>query len=352
MSYYQSAEALYNQMKLSISNVDTSKNSYIYNALFPSAMQISYALLGLDEAEKKVFASRALENGYSDYLDLRVAEVGLTRKLATYAKIEVTFTGKIGTNISSGSIISTSDNKLYSTISDVTIGSNGTITCYVLADGSGSAYNVNANEITYLPIKYNGITSVTNVAGYNSAVDKESDTDLYNRYLLKVQTPATSGNATQYKEWALSVTGIGSATIYPIWNGNGTVKVVVGNSNNRACDSTLVGSVQTYIESQMPIGCILTVLSIVEVEINISFTLTYDTSYTLSEIESNIKSNLTAYFEGLSSDTSSIKYSKVLGVIVDTDNVLDISNLTINNGVSNITLSNDQTGVLGTVTIS
>ena len=64
MSYFRSAEEIYKEMDSTLTDVDTSENSFIYNNHMPVAMEIANSLLNLDEAEKKSFISLALENGY------------------------------------------------------------------------------------------------------------------------------------------------------------------------------------------------------------------------------------------------------------------------------------------------
>jgi uncharacterized phage protein gp47/JayE len=170
-------------MKIGIDGVDTSENSYAYNMLMPVANELSYVLMLMDQVENKVFASKAYANKYSDYLDLRVEEFGLERKPATYAEPVVKFTGGVNTKIRAGFIVSTNDNRLYTTETDCVIGSDGTVEVKVKAEKEGSLYNVKAGDINYMPVKTIGLVSVTNPNDYNSAYDKETDEALYNRYL-------------------------------------------------------------------------------------------------------------------------------------------------------------------------
>ena len=55
--------------------------------------------------------------------------------------------------------------------------------------------------------------------------EEESDESLRERYLLKAQAPATSGNPAHYVIWAREVPGVGDANVIPVWNGPGTVKL-------------------------------------------------------------------------------------------------------------------------------
>lgn len=365
MSYFLSSEDIYNQMKVNINNVDTSENSYIYNSLFPSAMELSYCLLGMDDLEQKVFASKAVKAGYSDYVDLRVNEVGVFRKLATYAKPTVTFIGKVGMIIPQGSIVSTSDNRLYKTITDVTIGTNGTVDCIVIANDSGSLYNVKAGQINYLPVKYNGITSVTNAKDYNDAYDKETNEALYNRYLLKIRKLASSGNIADYEEWCLSVTGVGSVTVYPITDENlnkkkGHVTCVIINSNSEPASDTLIQSVQDYIsptdengEGEAPIGACVHIITPSALTIDISADISIDNSLTTIDIvKKTLSDNLITYFKGTVFTTKKIVYKKIEAILMNINGVNDCTNLKINNNTENIILTALQLASVGNITLN
>jgi uncharacterized phage protein gp47/JayE len=363
MSYYLSPETLYNQMKNFVTNVDTSENSYIYNALFPVAMEIATSLLALDDVENKVFASKAVTAGYSVYLDLKVAEVGLTRKIATHAIVPVTFTGKVGTTISSGSIVSTNDNRLYSTISDATIGSDGTITCNVKADVSGSSYNVSAGDICYLPVKYSGITSVTNASDYSDATDKESDDDLYARYLVKVQSSGGSGNVADYTDWCLSVDGVGAVRVYAekneeLQDKRGHVTCVITDSNKQGASDNLIQAVKDYIGSdngdgKAPMGAIVHIISAQEIEINITadIQIDSDSTTTIDTARASLKSSIISYLQDTVFASKKVTLNKIGSLILNISGVVDYSNLLINGSASNLTLSEMQIGVIGDVTL-
>lgn len=358
MSYFKSAEEIYNEMTSTMTDVDTSENSFIYNNLMPVAMEIANSLLDLDEAEKKSFISLALENGYSDYIDLRANEYGLTRKLATYARVLVKFTGAKGTILPVGSIVGTLDNRLYVTESDMTIGEDGTGSCYVLASEAGSKYNVDIGDISYFPIKYTGITSVTNEAAYAEAYDKESDEDFVKRYYIKVQEVASSGNLSHYKQWCLSINGVGSANVYECTNAsgeeeNGCVLCIITNSNHKGASEELIEEVKTYIETVRPVGAKVYVISSTELTIDIAARLVINAKeYTLDVIKETIKTAIEDYFAELDSDTdvNYVSVAKISSIIMNCTGVIDVRNLTLNGGTVNIDVPKDSVAVLGTLT--
>ena len=352
MAYFKPAEDIYDEMFLGYTATSTNKGSLIYNSNFPAAMKISDTLMSLDEAVKKVFAKTAVESGYSDYVDLKAGEMGLTRKRATYAEIDINVNGAPNTLLKNNSIVGTSDNRLYTTEQDLILDSNGFGKVKVKAEKPGSLYNVKVDEINSLPIRYSGITSIKNENEYNSAVDEETDEALYERYSLKVRTPATSGNKYHYQNWALEVDGVGNAEVYPLWNGNGTVKVVIANSNKRAASSDLLQEVIDHIEDNRPIGATVTVVSVTEKAINVAANVQINSTTTLGAVQNTFIANLGDYFKN-TFNGNKVSIMKIGSMLLDIDGVLDVDSASIklNNVADNVTLGADEIAVLGTVNL-
>lgn len=347
MAYLRSAEDIYNESVLTITDVDTSENSWIYNSLMPASMEMSNILMNLDEAMKKGFASSALVSGYSYYLEKRCAEMGITKKPATYAVVPIKVIGKPSTIFSKGSIVSTLDNRLYTTSGDCMLDEKGEGTVTVIADSSGSTYNVKAGEINYLPIKYTGIIGVTNPKEYVDAYNEETDQELYDRYILKIQTPTTSGNKYHYEQWALEVTGVGSVKCIPA---PGNVKVIISNSNKRAASEELIQTVYDHIDSVRPLlAGTLTIVSVKEKTINITADVEIDSSVILGDVQSIFASSVEEYLNNKVYNTKKISIAKLGGLLIDIDGVVDYSNLKINNSTTNITLSEDDIAVRGSI---
>lgn len=349
MAYYRSAEDIYEEMFLGYDATDTSEGSLIYNACMPVCMKLSQILLDLDEATKKVFASSAVESGYSSYLERRIKEVGIERKQATYTSTKIDVNGSPNAVLKADSIVGIKDNRLYITQNDLVLDQDGYGKIIIKAEKPGSKYNAKVGEINYLPIKYNGITSITNKEVVTNGYDQETDEDLYNRYLLKVQTPATSGNKYHYEQWAREITGVGFAKCIP---SPGHVKVIITDSNKRAANKELIEETYKHIDDVRPIlAGILEVVTVAELKINITANVEIDTSVVLGDIEKIFKSELENYFNEKVYNTKKISIAKLNGILIDIDGVVDIANLKINNSASNITLSESEIAVLGTVTL-
>ena len=349
MSFYKSAETYYAEMTSTLSDVDVSEHSLIYNSLMPTCYELSYQSLMLDEALKMVFAKTALDNGYSNYLALRCAEQGLTKKSASSATGVIKVTGVIGYTFPSGALVSTSLGITYTTDSALTLTAEyGYVN--ITATGTGSKYNASIGEINSIPVKYQGISSVTNENEIIDGYDEETDESLYERYLIKVQTPVTSGNEYHYLNWALAVDGCGGARVASLWNGNGTVKVTIINSNKVGADQALINSVAAYIEENRPIGATVTVVSATEKAININIELTIDTNnYTMDTVKSNIETNIISYLKSIAFKQTYVSYAQIGSIILSTIGVKDYSDLLINSGTSNIAIANSEVAVIGSV---
>lgn len=349
MAYLRSAEDIYNEMVITITDVDTSENSWIYNALMPDCMEKSNILMNLDEVIKKAFASSALVSGYSFYLEQRCAEMGIYKKQATYAVVPVKVIGKAGTVLKKGSVCSTIDNRLYTTLEELTLDKNGVGTVTVIADKPGSIYNLKANDLNYLPINYSGIISITNENDYKDAYNEETDQELYNRYVLKVQTPATSGNKYHYEQWALEVTGVGSAKCIP---GAGIVRVIIANSNKRAASKELIKETYDHIDEVRPLlAGTLEVITVKEIPINITGNVEIDTSVTLGEVQTIFKELVEKYLDDKVYKAKKVNIAKIQGLLIDIDGVLDCKDIKINGCTSNITLNEDEIAVLQNVNL-
>ncbi|NFI57540.1 baseplate J/gp47 family protein [Clostridium botulinum] len=348
--FFKSAEDYYKEMTSTLKDVDISKKSLVYNSLMPCCYELSYQSMMLDEATKMVFANSALENKYSEYLERRCLEHGIMKKLFTIAFGIIKVVGKKKAKLPKGALVSTKLGRTYFTNEDLILDDSGIGFVGITASEKGSKYNVDVGEICCLPVKYEGIFSISNEEKINNGYDQESDEDLYNRYLLKVQTPATSGNDYHYKQWCLETEGCGSAKVYPLWNGNGTVKCVISNSNKRAASKELIDKVAKHIEENRPIGATVTVVSVEELLLNISVSLIYNSKeITLDRIKENIKSSIEEHLKKVALNIKYISIAKIGALILSSDGVEDYNNLTINGSTNNVTVNDNQIAVLSEV---
>lgn len=350
--FNENSQSILNRMLGNVpSDIDITEGSFIYDSLSPMAQEFSQSKILLDEVLNRVFAKTASENGYSLELEQRCLEFGITRKNGTKSTTQVTFTGTDNIVVPLGTIVQTSGGLQYATLSEVTT-SVGVANVNVSAVSIGNQYNIPSNTITELTVQMTGITGVNNINPTVGGTEIESDIDLYARLILKVQNPTTSGNVANYIMWALAVEGVSQVKVIPTWNGAGTVKVILLDSNKRAPAQNIINSVISYIEENRPIGAIVTVMGATEVPININATLTLAVESSLEDAKLLIKMQLAEYFKILAFNDPIVRYTQIANVILDTANVLDYSNFTVNTGTANIQIASGSVAILGSVVVT
>lgn len=323
---------------------DVSVGSFFYDILYPVAEKIYSVQKDIAALAKNSFALTAK----GEYLDRKVAEQGITRKAATYAHGIVRITGNRGEIVSAGSKLA-ADNILFAVDETVSIPESGSVDAGAACVTAGSIGNVKKGSINRFPVTLPGITAVINITDFSGGYDAETDSELLERYLEKVSRPNVSGNKYHYIEWAKSVAGVGDARVIPLWNGAGTVKVVITDMENKPADTELISKVKAYIEENRPIGAAVTVVSASAIVINISVNLITDNT---ANIQKNIETAVIHYLSGEAMKKAYISYAKIGSIILSVSGVEDYSELKINGGTANIKIANDAVPTLGSVIIS
>ena len=209
-----------------------------------------------------------------------------------------------------------------------------------------------SGAINRFPVTISGLVAVTNTEPTSGGFDEESDDELRERYFEKVSLPATSGSKYHYVMWAKEVEGVGDAKCIPLWNGAGTVKVIIINADKQAADAALINAVKNHIEEQRPIGADVTVESAVPLAINISVSLTLANGVTTATAKQKISDSISSYLKKNAFSGTYISYAQIGGCILAVDEVLDYSNLEVNGSTSNINIPENAVPVLGVVTIA
>jgi uncharacterized phage protein gp47/JayE len=320
-------EEIMERMFSQISNdYDKSEGSFIYDAVVAVATALEDGYIEMENIVDKAFA----ETAFDDYLDKIVAELGVYRKPATKATTSLSITGTNGTPISLGTRFF-AESLYFKTVESKNIAS-GNASILVECETPGAIGNVPANSIiNYEPI--NGITSATNPLPVINGTDQENDKDLKERYFEKIKTPSTSGNAQHYINWCKEVAGVGDAKVFPLWNGNGTVRCVIINSNKRAADASLISLVSLNVDGQRPIGATVTVISATELAVNISVNIDLSTGYDLVTVKASITQALVDFFKDIAFKADYVSYALVGSKILEVDGVMDYRNLTLNGGL-------------------
>lgn len=373
----QTEENIMNRMLAKVpSDIDKSEGSFIWDAQAPVAFMLSEAALWAQELLRRGFASTAASDVAdirSPELDLRAAEHGVTRRAAVASSGTVLFTGRPGTVIPAGTTVATPADEVsgessveYVTTAAVTLSDSGTGTAPIRAVVPGKQGNVPADVIQLMMSSIGGVMSVTNPEPTRSGADTETDQSLLERFYAKVRSQGTSGNKSQYMQWANEIPGVGGVEVVPLWQGPGTVGLYLIDTDKRAASPEIVEAVQQHIdptqdgqgEGIAPAGPVVTVMPAEEIEIHISVKVqrTQEQPSTLEEIRTLIEDGVRAYLQQIAFNRKDplVRYTRIASVLLDIPIIVDYSELVINGSAEqqNIEIGSGQVAVLGTVSVS
>lgn len=292
------------------------EGTFEYDMLASNSIEFAKTEVELEQLYKACFA----DTSWGEYLTMIAEQYGVLRRAATKATGTITLTGK--GIVPTGSLFTTAAGTKFQTLEYRSV--NGTADVPVEAVNAGEAGDVKENTITVIPMSIPGITAVTNAEATSGGYDEEDDEDLLKRYLEKVRLPATSGNKYEYYEWAKSVSGVGDARVIPIWNGPGTVKVIIVDANMQVAPASLIQSVADYIETVRPIGATVTVVSPTPIPV----TITAKISGTLDK-EQFLK-DVNAYIAKKGMDFRSLSYARCIDILLNQTTVADCADVRLN----------------------
>lgn len=336
---------IHDRMMTNISNdYDKSKGNFVYDVTKPVAVEFAGQQKKIAAVQEKLDVEKLTDDELTRFVFQRT---GISRKPATQATTTVIVSGTAGTLAKVGELVGT-DTILYTVLEEAVLNESGFAHVRVQCNEFGQIGNVPANTIINFPASINGLVNVYNPDAVVDGYDEETDYDLRQRYYDKLQRPGKAGNKYQYREWALEVTGVGDAKVFPRYNGPLTMKVVVIDANKLPATSELIEDVKTHIEIEMPFGVEdLLVISAEALLINLSVALTLMPGYTEEVVKTNIKKNITTHLKEIAFKTSFVSYAKVGALIIDSDGVLDYQNLLINGSTANVVIPDDGVPVMG-----
>ena len=285
--------------------VDKRQGSIIYDTLAVSDVQLAEGYTILKGYYLDCYALTARGN----YLDMRVAEAGVTRYPATAAVKLAHFAD------ASGSPVTVPIGARFSTESDtnalifavtsahetngVPIAGSYHLTC----ETTGTAGNDYTGAL--LPVDYlAGVATANMTELLIPARDAETDDDLLVRYLDILNNPAFGGNVAQYRRWVLEMDGIGAVQIYPVADGGGTVKISIIGADYLPASATLIDTVQTALDPEenhglglgiAPIGHFVTVVTPQTISVSVDATIALQSGMTIGQVAGAVNAILNAY---------------------------------------------------------
>lgn len=303
----------------------------------------------------------SLDTATGVYLDLKVADLGMMRKLATQSHGVLLFEGNDGTKIPAGTIVSAPDYSVeFETYNDAEI-KLGHAEVEAVAITTGYATNVPASAINRINKEIKGIKSVINQDAFIGGADEEDDDNLRLRAYLRIRYPSTSGNKADYEVWASEVAGVGAVKVFPLWNGAGSVKVSVLDTENNPASEEIVQAVQDYIDPSVsgkgegvaPIGAVVSVTTAKAKKVDIYAKIQVGATSTLEEITSLLSAVLTDYFKEIAYDskTTGVSVARIGFLLLQVQGVVDYAGLTLNGSTSAVTIGEEEILQVGTVNL-
>lgn len=313
--------------------LSTIDGSFISLLLSP----IAYKMWERFEELNKFSDLMTMETTDGEWIVKKCADFGIDRKEAQKAAGILTFTGTDGTEIPQGTACRTESGIIFKTTEGCTV-SGGSAQAQAQAEEEGALGNVGAGEIKFLTEPISGITAVTNAADFESGADEESYDALKERYFERVRKNPASGNAEDYKAWACEVPGVENAAVVPLWNGAGTVKVILFGADNTAVSAAVVTNAAAHIEGLRPIGAQVTTVSCEAVNIAITANVALKSELTLSDAEAAAKKAIEDYFK-YEYESGSIYAARLTQIIMDIVGIENCAALKINSKAADLALT-------------
>lgn len=344
-------------------DIDQREGSVVYDALAPAAMVMAQQSLSLANIVKQTYVKTA----QGQFLDYRAQEHGTARYAATQTEVKAKFLDTDGNpinNVQRGDqFASIGETPIFYTVQKI----NDDLTGELTADDPGTAANSYIGQV--LPVTSNDSLSWAEITEIVApARDEETDDHLRDRLLRADDWIAYGGNITDYLAMLSKISEVGAGQVYPVWNGAGTVKLVIVDNNLMPASVELVKKVKNIIdptdsESQgyglAPIDHQVTVVAPTPLTVNISATVNIDGTHGVDIVKAKIKTAIEEYFKLLKQSWNSIDAktgrgysqtiyrSKILSQIMMVDGVVNASVPTLNGSDQDIALVfNNQTSQL------
>lgn len=343
---------------------DKREGSVIYDAIAPMAIEISLLYSYLDFLFKNAFGDTA--NRY--WLIERAKERGIEPYNATKAVIIGRFDAKL--NIGDRFFI----DDIYYTVSKLQKEEKGMFFYELICNEKGRVGNLKGGKLT--PTRT--IRNLNLAEIYKLAIlgeDEEGTEDFRQRYFETIKSIAYGGNIDDYRKKVKDIDGVGLVKVIPVWNGGGTVKLIITDSEFKEPTSELISKVQEIIDpipfhqkgvGIAPIGHYVTVVGAKLKKINITCEILKSRDSNLEEIKREVKSNIEEYFKGQREKwgtyekvdsniyvENDIRLAKITSIVLNVADVIDYETIKFTDTDKKIfELSEDELPVLGDVIVT
>lgn len=332
-------------------DMDKREGSIIWDALSPAALELELAYIVLADVMNQAFA----DTNDREYLIRRCKERAVTPYSATYAVMKGVFV-PANADVLGKRFNIEGMNYIVTEPLDVEAG-----TYKVQSETAGVVGGQYLDTMT--PIDYvDGLESATLTEVLIPGEDEEATEDLRTRYFLTFNKKPYGGNRQDYLNKVNAIEGVGATKVTPIWNGAGTVKLTILNSNFDKASATLIEAVQNEIDPSpqgtglgiAPIGHTVTTVTAEEMTVDIVTTIEFDTGYGWANLQTAMNQAINAYMLELRRTWASfeniiVRVAQIETRLLSIVGILDVSDTTINGVAANLTVTDNKIPVFGVI---
>lgn len=243
-------EYILNEMLTQVSekypNLDTREGSILFNALAPAAVETTVSYLDLNYILNQSFVLTADRR----YLLMACFQMGMD--ITKFNASSGTFKAEFNVEAPIGSRWNCD---LYNFAVAKEIGLNSDTGLYeyeMSCETTGTVANSITGDLSPIDYMPTDLTHAKLTACLVEGENEATDDEIRLAYVEFITSFVSDGNVAQYKRWCSDYEGIGKSKIFPLWNGDNTVKVSILTSSNRAIDTTedgnLVDKFQEYLD--------------------------------------------------------------------------------------------------------
>lgn len=335
-------------------DIDKTEGNVFYTSVAPACTEFAIHYTELDGVIREGYADTCSR----DNLILKCKERGLTPYPATAAILQ----GEFNVDIGLGQRFSLDELNYISvkyigrgTVSGEGEEETGTYLYQMECETVGTEGNKHFGDLT--AIEYISNLEVARLTEVLIPAEDEEDTEaLRKRYYEGFETASFGGNKKDYRERTNALNGVGATKVIPTWNGGGTVKLIIIDSDYNKASSVLVSEVQEAIdplEDQgngsgiAPVGHTVTVVTATEVPISVTADIVYNEGYSWSRLGEDINAALEEYLLEMRKDWAnqsflSVRITQIEARILKIEGIVDISNTKINGSSDNLSLNFDE----------
>lgn len=345
MTYEVILQRMMDRVKSSYPQLDDREGSIIFNALAPAAVELAVMYTELDNALSQSFVNTASR----EYILIACEQMGMD--ISVFEAKAGVHKGVFDVEVPIGSRWNC---ELFNYEVTEYLGlEDGYYTYRMNCETLGTSPNNQVGDLTAITDIPDGLTYAKVTECLIEGENETSDEDIKIAYYDHIASGSSDGNKSQYEHWCSEYPGIGNSKVFPLWNGANTVKVSILSVSNRAATDELIAEFQEYLDPNTtgmgngvaPIGAFVTVTTATELPVNVSATVTMKAGYTDTTA---IDTALSNYFSEMAYEKSVVSYMSIGAVILGATGVDSISDLLLNSGTSDITLTDEQIPVLGT----